>query len=237
MQDFYFIVAFEVPAGKENDFRQELNAISARLSQSSGAEGSSGVLYEVAPEVESKLSEVPGISAALQNRIGGVAAYRFVLIAHWKSLSHYQSALQEAGNGKPISFSAFPAYYRIADESMGEGAEREPAEFTFINPFEIPEGEGYQFHRQWRETIERLNTAPGFLSARLYEVDQEIEAALLQTPGISAVLQNRPQGKARFRYIWVSQWATLTEYETAVRSFGRGAPLPFPSHPAFYQGG
>jgi hypothetical protein len=194
-------------------------------------------LYEVAPDVEGQLLQVPGISAALQNRPDGRAEFSFVLIAHWQSLSHYEAAISVANQGRSISFPAHPAYYHLATEYLGANGNASPtaAGFTFINLFEIPVGKEPEFQDQWQTTVERLIAAPGFLSARLYEVDAEIERRLLQVPGISAVLQGRFEGKAKFPFIWVSQWATLAQYEAAVRTFGRGKPFSFPSHPAFFQ--
>src|SRR5688572_29403811 len=91
MQDFYFIVAFEVPAGKEEDFRRELSVIAESLRQLPGGTGASGALYEVAPDVEGHLLQVPGIPAALQSRPQGRAEFSFVLVAHWQSLTNYEA--------------------------------------------------------------------------------------------------------------------------------------------------
>ena len=127
MQDFYFIVAFEVPAGKEEAFSRELNVIASRLRESPGGSAASGVLYEVAPEVENHLLQVPGISAALQNRPDERAEFSFVLVAHWQSLSDYEAAIGTSDQNKPISFPAYPAYYRIAAEyriAIGIGERR-----------------------------------------------------------------------------------------------------------------
>ncbi len=237
MEDFYFIVAFEVPAGKAATFRRELRVIAERLQKSPGGAGASGVLYEVAHDVESRLLDVPGISAALQNRPDGHAEFSFVLIAHWESLAQYQAAIGASDQSRPISFPAHPAYYHVAAEYSGINGKASPTleGFTFISPFEIPVAKEQEFHQHWQNTVERLIAAPGFLSARLYEVNSEIEKRLLQVPGISSVLQNRPDAKAKFLFVWVSEWATLAQYEAAVRSFGRGKPFSFPSHPAFYR--
>jgi heme-degrading monooxygenase HmoA len=236
-QDFYFIVAFAVPAGKEADLRREFAVIASRLQQSGGGAGASGVLYEIAPAVENRLLDVPNISAALQNRREGRAEFSFVLIAHWQSLAQYKVAISASDQSRPISFPAFPAYYHVACEYRGkvEQANSQAESFTFINPIEVPTGKEEEFRGEWQGTVERLIAAPGFQSARLYEVDSQIESDLLQTPGISAVLQNRPDAKARFRFIWVSEWTSLAEYEAAVRAYGRGKPFIFPSHPGFYQ--
>ncbi|MBL8207965.1 MAG: antibiotic biosynthesis monooxygenase [Blastocatellia bacterium] len=235
MQDFYFIVTFAIPPGQEPVFRQQLDAIAARLRNAPGGAGGSGTLYEVAPAVEEQLLQVPGIAAALQQRPDARASFRFVLLAHWASLGQYEAVVRATPDDTPISFPAYPAYYRLAAEYTGTASAAAPAEFTFINPFEVAIEQEHEFEPLWRSTIEQLHTAPGFISARLFAVDDAIEAALGQVPRIAGALQSRANGRARFRFIWVSQWATLAQYEIAVRAFGRGNPLPFASHPAFYQ--
>jgi heme-degrading monooxygenase HmoA len=235
MQDFYFIVAFAIPVGEEPTFRRQFTAIASKLRDAPGGGGGSGTLYEVAFEVEKQLSQVPGIGAALQNRPDSRASFGFLLLAHWESLAQYRAVIEATAGNPPLTFPAFPAYYRLAAQYQSALGAATGAELTFISPFEVPADEHQDFVAQWRATIERLHEAPGFLSARLYEVDDGVEADLKEIPRLAAAFQSRAHGKARFRFIWVSQWATVAQYETAVRTFGRGTPLPFPSHPAFYQ--
>ncbi|HYE75339.1 MAG TPA: hypothetical protein VEF04_18490, partial [Blastocatellia bacterium] len=233
MQLFYFIVTFEVAEGKEQEFRREFDEIANDLQQASGGRGVSATLYEVSSEVEEHLLQVPGISSALQGRPNSRASFRFVIIAEWESVAHYEASIRARQQNKRISFPANPGYYRVAAEYLGANNTISQPEqgFTFINPFEIPEGEEAEFIKQWHMTIQHLNTASGFVSARLYEVDLEVEAQLLKVPGLAEVLQRRPNGKARFPFIWVSEWASVAQYADAVRAFGRGKPISFTSHP------
>ncbi|GHO64244.1 hypothetical protein KSC_031360 [Ktedonobacter sp. SOSP1-52] len=107
--------------------------------------------------------------------------------------------------------------------------------FTFINAFEIPEGQEEVFRKEWPEVVERLRYVEGLLSVKLYEADSEVEEHLLRVPGISARLRERPGSKASFRFIVVAEWASVAHYEAVVRSPRQGKPLlSFPSHPAYY---
>jgi hypothetical protein len=235
MQDFYFIVTFTIPARQETSFRRQFDEIASKLSDAPGGGGGSGTLYEIAFDVEDRLSQVPGIGAALQNRPDTRASFGFVLLAHWESLAQYKAVIEATAGNPPLTFPASPAYYRLAEQDQAAGSAATPAELTFISPFEVPADQHREFVAQWRATIERLHEAPGFLCARLFEVDDAIEAALKEVPRLAAIFHHRLHDEARFRFIWVSQWATAAQYETAVRTFGRGKPLPFPSHPAFYR--
>lgn len=235
MQDFYFIVTFAIPLGQESEFRQQFNAITEQLRHAPDGTGGSGTLYEVAPEVEVHLLHISDIASELQNRPEARASFHFVLLSHWESLAQYEAVLRATASDTPITFPAYPAYYRLAVEYQGSAYAEAPADCTFINPFEVSDDQEEAFVSQWRATIEHLHTAPGVLSARLFAVDDTVEATLQQMPRIVVPLQHRTNGRARFRFVGVSQGATVSQYETAVRTFGRSKPLAFSSHPAFYQ--
>jgi heme-degrading monooxygenase HmoA len=101
---------------------------------------------------------------------------------------------------------------------------------TFIVPFEVPEGQETEMRALWHARAERLSHAPGFLSARLYEINSEVEAYLRQNvPGLAWV------GEDRFRFVNIAQWASLEQYEAAIRSTGEQKPIAFPSYPAYYR--
>src|SRR5689334_21018602 len=101
---------------------------------------------------------------------------------------------------------------------------------TFIVPFEVPEGQGAEMRALWHTRAERLSHAPGFLSARLYEINSEVEEYLRQNvPGLAWV------GEDRFRFVNIAQWASLEQYEDAIRSASEQKPIAFPSYPAYYR--
>jgi heme-degrading monooxygenase HmoA len=100
---------------------------------------------------------------------------------------------------------------------------------TFIVPFEVPEGQEDVMRKQWHEAAEPLSHERGFLSARLYEIDNEVEDYVHRIPGMKWV------GERRFRFVNIAEWASLADYEAAIRSRREGKPIAFPSYPAYYR--
>ncbi|QBD79492.1 hypothetical protein EPA93_27335 [Ktedonosporobacter rubrisoli] len=107
-------------------------------------------------------------------------------------------------------------------------------ELTLIVPFEVPPGQEEDMRRQWHAVAEPLSQAPGFISARLYAVDHELEQYLADKQGLRW-LEQRPQGRARFSFVNIARWESLERYEAAIRQPSRGKPIAYPNYPAYYR--
>ncbi|HEY7419853.1 MAG TPA: antibiotic biosynthesis monooxygenase, partial [Ktedonobacteraceae bacterium] len=83
--------------------------------------------------------------------------------------------------------------------------------FTYIIPFEVPKGQEDMFHQQWHDMTEPLSHAPGFLSARLYEINPEIEAYVQQHIFHLKWLEQR------FRFTSIAEWTSIGHFEAAMR--------------------
>src|SRR5690242_10594316 len=100
---------------------------------------------------------------------------------------------------------------------------------TLIVPFEVPEGREEEMKQQWHTVAEPLSHAPGFLSARLYQIDTELEAHLRQhIPGLFWL-------RDRFRFVNIARWASLAQYEAAIFARRDQKSITFPSYPAYYR--
>src|SRR5579884_3115524 len=134
MQKLTFIVPFEVPEGQEEEMRRQWHEAAEPLSHASGF--LSARLYEIDTAVEDYLRQhIPGLFW-LRDR------FRFVNIAEWASLAHYEAAIHSPLERKTITFPSYPAYYRLAGvsgkiaETTRLEAPRTDQAFTFIIPFE-----------------------------------------------------------------------------------------------------
>ena len=101
--------------------------------------------------------------------------------------------------------------------------------FTYITPFEVPQGQEDEFRRQWNDTTELLSRAPGFLASWLYEVSSEIETYVQQH------IFNMKRLEQRFRFTSIAEWASIEHFEAAMRSpLVEAKTISFPSYPAPY---
>jgi heme-degrading monooxygenase HmoA len=230
------IVPFEVPQGQEDAMRKQWHAAAEPLSHAPGF--LSARLYEIDTNVEDYVRRIPGMHWVGERR------FRFVNIAEWTSLSLYETAIRSRREGKPISFPSYPAYYRLYG-NFGNTAEHpilsriasNPA-FTFIVPFEVPEGQEDAMYQQWNAVITGMGQAEsepveGALGPGLYELDTEAEQHLRSF--LSSQLGQGPDARAKFRFVNVAAWASLERYEAVLRSRRYTKPISFPGHGSYYR--
>lgn len=102
--------------------------------------------------------------------------------------------------------------------------------FTYIIPFEVPQGQEDEFRQQWHDTTEPFSHAPGFLALRLYEVNPEIEAYVQQH------IFNMKWLEQRFSFTSIAEWASIEHFEAVMRSpLVEAKTISFPSYPAPYR--
>jgi heme-degrading monooxygenase HmoA len=232
MQKLTFIVPFEVPEGREEEMRALWHVRAERLSHASGF--LSARLYEINSEVETYLRQnVPGLAWVGEDR------FRFVNIAEWASLAHYEAAIRSTSEQKPIAFPSYPAYYRLASgivntvEPVSMEHSRTGQEFTFIIPFEVPEGQEEEMRRQFRAVVEGMERVEGSFGPGLYELDSDVEKHLR-----SFLVEQEGKGgniRATFPFINVAEWASIAHYEAVMRSRRRVQPITFTGHGAYYR--
>jgi hypothetical protein len=114
-QTFTLIVPFEVPEGQEAIFHKQWQEI---VESASNVKGSLGPgLYEANANVEGQLHSFfsPQTGEGLTSR----AHFRFVNVAEWESVKHYETAIHSLRQVKPISFPGHGAYYHIIEELRG----------------------------------------------------------------------------------------------------------------------
>lgn len=104
---------------------------------------------------------------------------------------------------------------------------------TLIIPFEVPEGQEEAFRQQWHQTTAEFRQANGFLSARLYEVSTDIEQHLRQHFPEFCWLDQRAH--ARFRFVSLTEWASVAAYQQATHSSRVEDAISFPAYPAWYR--
>lgn len=235
MHTLTLIAPFEVPEGQEEAFRQQWHDIVEPLSHAPGF--LSARLYEVSSEVEDFVRRLPNMQWVGERR------FRFVTIAEWSSHDHYEAAMRSHPEPKTISFPSYPAFYRLYGD-FGTTAEairqREPEtgqEFTFIIPFEVPEGMEEDMHRQWNDVITGMGQTegkrvPGAIGPGLYEIDASDEEHLQNLfsarPGEGSV------ARGKFRFINVAGWASPAHYEAVLRSRQHARPISYRGHGAYY---
>jgi len=236
MQPLTLIVPFEVSEGQENVMRQQWHEAAEPLSHAPGF--LSARLYEIDTEVEDYVRHIPGLQWVGKRR------FRFVNIAEWTSLSLYEAAIRSRREGKPISFPSYPAYYRIygdfgkAVQHIASGRPGAGPAFTFIVPFEVPEGQEDAMHQQWNAVITGMGQVEGIpvegsFGPGLYEIDTEAEEHLRSF--LSSQLGEGPDARAKFRFVNVAGWASLERYEAVIRSRRYLKPISFPGHGSYYR--
>jgi heme-degrading monooxygenase HmoA len=231
MSKLTFIVPFEVPQGQEAEMRRQWHGAAEPLSHAPGF--LSARLYEISTEVEDYMRQhIPGLFW-LRDR------FRFVNIAGWASLSHYEAAMQSTRERKTITFPSYPACYRLAGVSgkiAGSGRPEVPRTdqaFTFVIPFEVPEGQEEEMRRQFKEVVEGMEHVEGAFGPGLYELDTEAEAHLRSF--LSAQAKAIPASEPAFRFVNVAEWASVSHYEAAMLSRRQVKPISFPGHGAYYR--
>jgi heme-degrading monooxygenase HmoA len=81
---------------------------------------------------------------------------------------------------------------------------------TQLALYEASEDEQEQLCHKWHEVTQVQSHTRGFLSAQLYEADTDLQAYLrAQIPGLHWVTE-------RFRFVSISQWASLSDYKSAL---------------------
>ena len=233
MQTLTLIVPFEVLQGQEEAMKQQWNEAAEPLSHVPGF--LSARLYEADDTVEEQLRRELGFDW-LKARQAGRPRFRFVNIARWASLAHYEAAIGASFLQKANSFRSYLAFYRAssliskAAEPTRQERPRSGQEFTLIVPFEVPAGQEEEMHRQFTEVVKDMGPAEGSLGPGLYEIDTEAEAHLRD------FISNRAmQGPEQFRFVNVAQWTSLPHYEAAIGSRSQTKPISFPSYPAYYR--
>src|SRR5579884_2342578 len=236
MQPLTFIVPFEVPEGQEDAMRKQWHEAAEPLSHKQGF--LSARLYEIDTEVEEHVSRIPGMKWVGERR------FRFVNIAEWTSLADYEAAILLRRKGKPIAFPSYPAYYRLSG-NFGKAAEQTASKritagpaFTFIVPFEVPEGQEEEMHRQWNAVITGMGQTEGrrvegSFGPGLYELDTEAEKHLRSF--LSSQVGEGPDAGAKFRFVNVAGWASRAHYEAALRARRYMKPIAFPGHGSYYR--
>ncbi|HEY4389641.1 MAG TPA: hypothetical protein VGN34_34805 [Ktedonobacteraceae bacterium] len=230
MQKLTLIVPFEVPEGQEREMRQQWHGIGGQLKHAPGF--LSIRLYEVDSEVEAHLKRELSFRW-LEERPAGKARFRFVVIAEWASLAQYEAAIRSSLPGRSLPFPSYLAYYHLAIGSSRPETPSNEQSFTFIVPFEVPEGQEEEMLQQFREIVEGMGRPEGSFGPGLYERDSEAEAHLRGL--LSARIGEERLSKTRFRFVNVARWASLTHYETVIRSRSQAKPISFPSHGAYYR--
>jgi quinol monooxygenase YgiN len=236
MQTLTFIVPFEVPEGQEEVMRQQWHVAAEPLSHAEGF--LSARLYEIDDKVEGQVRQLPGMSWV------GKGRFRFVNIAEWASIEHYEAAIRSRRQGgRPIAFSSYPAYYHLASD-IGKTAEpdrlKEPDSgqgFTFIVPFEVPEGQEAAIRQQFNDVVKDMGQREGrriegSFGPGLYEIDSEAEEHLRSF--LSSQLGEGPDARAQFRFVNVAGWASFAHYEAVIRSRHQAKPITFTGHGAYY---
>ena len=235
MQTLTFIAPFEVPEGQEETLRQQWHEAAERLSHAEGF--LSARLYEISAEVEDYIQHIPGM-----DWVGKGKRFRFVDIAEWASLALFEAALRSFHDLKPIVFPSYPAYYRVYGGS-GSSADsirppRTGQEFTFVVPFEVPEGQEDVMRQQWNDIIRSMakeggRPVEGSFGPGLYEIDTEAEDHMRRF--LSAGTGDEPAGSTKFRFVNVAAWASLAHYEAVLRSRRPVKPIAFPGYGAYYR--
>ncbi|MBO0777543.1 MAG: antibiotic biosynthesis monooxygenase [Ktedonobacteraceae bacterium] len=224
MPDLTIIAPFEVPTGQEDILREQWHRGAERLSHMSGF--LSARLYEISPEVEEYVqSHITGLKWLEQR-------FRFVNIARWASAAHYEAALRAPLDRWPVSFTSYPAFYRLyggLDRPSVPQEARTGQEFTFIVPFEVPEGQEEEMHSQFQAVVAGMEHREGSLGPGLYELDTEADAHL------RPLLSSRLQNSAQFRFVNVAEWASVMHYEATMRSRRHIKPISFTGHGAYYR--
>jgi heme-degrading monooxygenase HmoA len=231
MQTLTFIVPFEVPEGQEDVMRKQWHENAQSLSHAAGF--LSARLYEINAEVEDYIRQhIPGMYW-LRDR------FRFVNIAEWVSLSHYEAAIHSPLERKTIPFPSYPAYYhlsnvnsRITEAGRSRGT-RTGQEFTFIIPFEVPEGQEEEMRQQFKAVVDGMGRVEGARGPGLYELDTKAEAHLRSF--LSGRIGEGPDARAKFRFVNVAEWASVAHYEATMRSRHQVKPISFPGHGAYYR--
>lgn len=239
MQPLTFIVPFEVPEGQEEVMREQWHGAAEPLSHEPGF--LSARLYEIDNEAEEYVKRIPGMKWVGERR------FRFVNIAEWASLEDYEAAIRSRREGKPIAFPSYPAYYRLygnfgkAAEQMASKRITDDPAFTFIVPFEVPEGQEEDMHQQWNAVITGMGQTEGgrvegSVGPGLYELDTEAEKHLRSF--LSSQIGKEPGGarsKAKFRFVNVAGWESLARYEAVLRGRRNMKPISFPGHGSYYR--
>jgi hypothetical protein len=73
----------------------------------------------------------------------------------------------------------------------------------------------------------------GALGPGLYEIDIEAEEHLRSF--LSDRLGEGPDARAKFRFVNVAEWASVSHYEAVMRSRSQVKPITFPGHGAYYR--
>ncbi len=232
MQKLTFIVPFEVPAGQEAEMQALWHARAEHLSRAPGFLAAR--LYRIDAEVEAYLRQnVPGLAWVGEDR------FRFVNIAQWVSLTHYEAAVSATRQQQPIPFPSYPAYYRLASgigkdvEPISKEQSRTGQEITFIIPFAVPAGQEEEMRRQFRAVVEGMGNVEGSFGPGLYELDNDVEKHLR-----SFLVARDEEGadiRATFPFINVAEWASVAHYEAAMRSRRHVQPITFTGHGAYYR--
>lgn len=84
-----------------------------------------------------------------------------------------------------------------------------------INPFSVPRGNEDEFLAMWKETAERVKSAPGFIETRMHRsLDPD----------------------AGFRFVNVARWESAEAWQAAFAGLKpRGIGAPVAAHPALYE--
>jgi heme-degrading monooxygenase HmoA len=229
MQTLTHIVPFEIPEGQETIFSRQWHDVTEPLSHKSGF--LSARLYEISSEVEDYVRHnIHGMKWLDERR------FRFINIAEWVSLTHYEAAIRSV-EAKTILFPSYPAYYHL-DVGFGETAESYSPhessagqEFTFIVPFEVPEGQEEEMCKQFQAVVEGMEHQEGAWGPGLYGMDIQAEKRLQS-------FFNQPESgsvRSPFRFINVAEWASVEHYKAAMRSRHHIKPISFVGHGSYYR--
>jgi heme-degrading monooxygenase HmoA len=237
MQTLTLIVPFEIPESQEDVFLKQWHDVAQPLRHAPGLLFAR--LYKVDTDLEEYLVRELDFHW-LRARPNARARFRFMTLVAWESRAHDEAAIRSSRRMRRIAFPGYGGYYRQAFGDTGPKEDvlesKKPTTmqtFTLIVPFEVPEGQEDVFLKQWHDVVDGMERPEGALGPGLYEEDIEASEHLLS--GEQAQSGEKSDAQARFRFINVAQWATLSHYEAVIRSRRQVKPIAFPGHGAYYR--
>nr|BBH87861.1 hypothetical protein KTC_26120 [Thermosporothrix sp. COM3] len=215
------IEPIEAPEGQEALVREQWQKMSAALAHATGFLASR--LYEVDDEVEARLISELNFQW-LRARPAGRARFRFVHIAEWESLAHYNAATQRE---RGLSFPTYPAVYHLhSGASEPKLTTKSGQTFSLIALFEVPAGQEAILRQQWQTIVEGMGKVEGSLGPGLYEREPVEE--------VTSLLSSHPISGTDIRFVNVAEWESLAHYGAVIRSRRHVEPITFPNHSAYY---
>ncbi|GCE31554.1 hypothetical protein KDA_70380 [Dictyobacter alpinus] len=213
------IIPFRVPEEQDKIFQQQWPATVESFSHTPGFLRAR--LYAWSPEVTTYVENHIFNMKWLETR------FRFTTIIEWDANTYDRADRHIDLVKQNISFPSYPAYYRLYG-GIGQAVQAERLqeiktgqEFTFIVPFEVPEGEEEKMREEYRRVVADMARTDGALGPGLYEIDTQAVAGLAsETP---------------FHFFNVAEWLSVADYKAAMDSRRRIKPITFTGHGTYYR--